>query len=156
MASEDLTAVLEAEGIAFELLPHGHTESALAEAEALGVDPADVAKTLVVETPDGYTRAVLPASERLDIRKLGTFLGEGKKKVHLATEESLARDYAEFELGAVPPVGGRRSDPVVIDRRLAERDTVVLEAGSHEESIRLARADLVRLTQARIADIAQD
>src|SRR5919106_5393564 len=145
MASKALTAVLEAEGVQFELLPHGHTESALAEAEALGVDPEDVAKTLVVETPDGYTRAVLPASERLDIRKLGDFLGEGKKKVHLASEESLARDYAEFELGAVPPIGGSRRDPVVIDQRLAERETVVLEAGSHDESIRLAREDLVRL-----------
>src|SRR5919106_2062274 len=156
MASKALTAVLEAEGVAFELLPHGHTESALAEAEALGLDPADVAKTLVVETPDGYTRAVLPASERLDLAKLRDLLGAGKKKVHLATEESLARDYAEFELGAVPPVGGSRRDPVVIDRRLAERESVVLEAGSHDESVRLARADLVRVTQARIADIAQD
>jgi Ala-tRNA(Pro) deacylase len=156
MANKDLTRALEAEGVAFELLPHGHTESALAEAEALGVDPADVAKTLVVETPDGYTRAVLPASERLDIRKLGDLLGAGKKQVHLATEESLARDYGEFELGAVPPVGGSRRDPVVIDQRLAERQTVVLEAGSHDESIRLAREDLVRVTQARIADIAQD
>jgi prolyl-tRNA editing enzyme YbaK/EbsC (Cys-tRNA(Pro) deacylase) len=45
---------------------------------------------------------------------------------------------------------------VVIDRRLAERESVVLEAGSHDESVRLARADLVRVTQARIADIAQD
>ena len=156
MASKALTAVLKAEGVAFELLPHGHTESALAEAEALGLDPADVAKTLVVETPDGYTRAVLPASERLDLAKLRDLLGAGKKKVHLATEESLARDYAEFELGAVPPVGGSRRDPVVIDRRLAERESVVLEAGSHDESVRLARADLVRVTQARIADIAQD
>ena len=156
MASKALTSVLEAEGVAFELLPHGHTETALAEAEALGIDPADVAKTLVVETPSGYTRAVLPASERLDIAKLRDLLGEGKKTVHLATEESLARDYGEFELGAVPPVGGNRRDPVVIYKRLAGRKTIVLEAGSHDESIRIAGEDLVRLTSAQVADIAQD
>lgn len=156
MASKDLTTVLEAEGVAFELLPHGHTETALAEAEALGLDPADVAKTIVVETPDGYARAVLPASERLDVRKLSSFLGAGTKKVHLATEDALKRDYGEFELGAVPPVGGKRSDPVVIDQRLAGRETIVLEAGTHDESIRIARADLVRLAHARVADIAQD
>jgi len=40
--------------------------------------------------------------------------------VHLATEDDLARDYAEFELGAVPPFGGRR-DPVILDVRLAWR-----------------------------------
>src|SRR5918994_7051166 len=138
MANKDLTRMLDAEGVEYELLPHGHTESALAEAKALGVDPTDVAKTLVVETPDGYTRAVLPASERLDLRKLGTFLGA---KVHLASEEALARDYPEFDLGAVPPVGGHRRDPVVIDSRLAERESVVLEAGSHEESVRVPTVD---------------
>jgi Cys-tRNA(Pro) deacylase len=155
MASTDLTRVLEAEGVEYELLPHGHTESAVAEAEALGVDPTDVAKTLVVETPDGYARAVLPASERLDLRKLCDFLGADKKKVHLASEEALARDYPEFDLGAVPPLGGRR-DPVVVDRRIAERESVVLEAGSHDESIRVARDDLVRATGAKVADISQD
>jgi Ala-tRNA(Pro) deacylase len=155
MASNDLTRLLEAEGVEYQLLPHDHTESAFAEAEALGVDPTDVAKTLVVETPDGYARAVLPASERLDLRKLGDFLGAGKKKVHLASEEALARDYPEFDLGAVPPLGGRR-DAVVVDRRIAERESVVLEAGSHDESIRVARDDLVRVTGAKVADISQD
>ena len=155
MASKDLTRVLEAEGVDYELLPHDHTESAIAEAEALGVAPTDVAKTLVVETPDGYARAVLPASERLDLRKLGDFLGAGKKKVQLASEEALARDYPEFDLGAVPPLGGRR-DPVVVDRRIAERESVVLEAGSHDESVRIKTADLVRLTEAEVADICQD
>jgi len=154
--ANDLTAMLEAEGVEYELLPHRHTESALAEAQALGVDPVDVAKTLVVETPDGYVRAVLPASERLDLHKLGDFLGAGKKRVHLATEEALKRDYPEFDLGAVPPVGGSRRDPVVIDRRIAERASIVLEAGSHDESIRIAQEALVRLTDAQVADIAQD
>jgi Ala-tRNA(Pro) deacylase len=156
MASKDVTTVLEAEGVDYELLPHSHTESAFAEAQALGVDPTDVAKTLVVETPDGYARAVVPASARLDLRKLSDFLGTGKKQVHLATEEALARDYPEFDLGAVPPVGGRRRDPVVIDSRLAERESVVLEAGSHDESIRVACTDLFRLTGAKVADISQE
>src|SRR5687768_11950924 len=156
MASQDLTMVLEAEGVAYELLTHSHTESALAEAHALGVDPVDVAKTLVVAAPDGYVRAVLPASERLDLHKLGDLLGAGKKRVHLASEEALARDYPEFELGAVPPVGGSRRDPVVIDRRIAERESIVLEAGSHDKSIRVAREALIRLTGAKVADIAQD
>ena len=156
MASNDLTTVLEAEGVAYELLPHSHTESALAEAEALGLEPTDVAKTLVVETPDGYVRAVIPASERLDLRKLGDFLGAGKKQIHLASEEALARDYPEFDLGAVPPLGGSRRDPIVIDRRVAERDLVVLEAGSHDESVRIAPAALVRLPGAQVADLSAD
>ena len=153
MATEDLTRVLDEAEVPYELLPHERTESALAEAEALGIAPADVAKTLVVTIPEGYLRAVLPASARIDLRKLREARGGSKKKIHLASEEDLARDYAEFDLGAVPPVGGGRRDPVVIDSRLAERDSLILEAGSHEASVRLATADLVRVTEAEVADI---
>jgi prolyl-tRNA editing enzyme YbaK/EbsC (Cys-tRNA(Pro) deacylase) len=155
MATEDLTRVLDEAGARYELLPHARTESALAEAEALRIAPADVAKTLVVTTPEGYVRAVLPASERIDLRKLREVRGGGKKKGHLASEDDLARDYPEFD-GAVPPIGGGRRDPVVIDSRLAERDSLVLEAGSHEESVRVPTSDLLRVSEAEVADICVD
>lgn len=156
MAAEDLTRVLDEAGVLYELLPHVHTESAAAEAEALELATGDVAKTLIVKTPDGYVRAVLPATERLDLRKLRELLDAGKHEVHLASEEDLGRDFLEFELGAVPPVGGGSRDPVVVDRRLAARESIVLEAGSHEQSIRIATDDLVRLANAQLADICAD
>jgi Ala-tRNA(Pro) deacylase len=156
VATEDLTRVLDEAAARYELLPHARTESAVAEAEALGIASADVAKTLVVRTPKGYVRAVLPASERIDLRKLRKVSGGGKKKVHLASEEQLARDYPEFDLGAVPPIGGGRRDSVVVDSRLAERDSVVLEAGSHEESVRVPTGDLLRVAEAEVADICLD
>jgi Ala-tRNA(Pro) deacylase len=152
---EDLTRVLDEAEARYEVLPHAHTESALAEAETLGLE-SDVGKTLVVSTPEGYVRAVLPASERIDFRKLRDVRGGARKKVHLASEADLARDYPEFDLGAVPPIGGARRDPVVVDSRLAQRDSVVFEAGSHEESVRIATADLLRLTEAVVADICVD
>jgi prolyl-tRNA editing enzyme YbaK/EbsC (Cys-tRNA(Pro) deacylase) len=52
-ATEDLTRVLDEAGPRYELLQHARTESAVAEAEALGFASADVAKTLVVTTPEG-------------------------------------------------------------------------------------------------------
>jgi prolyl-tRNA editing enzyme YbaK/EbsC (Cys-tRNA(Pro) deacylase) len=55
----------------------------------------------------------------------------------------------------VPPVGGGRRDQVVVDSRVAARDTVVLEAGSHEQSVRMAAADLVRAAGAEVADICK-
>ena len=64
-------------------------------------------------------------------------------------------DCPDFELGAVPPFGGRE-DWVIVDERLAARDSVVLEAGSHDRSVRLKVADLVRLTSAQIADITRE
>jgi Ala-tRNA(Pro) deacylase len=155
MATSDLKTALDDAGVSYELLPHPHTETALAEAEALGVAPDDVAKTLVVKVPGGYTRVVLPASARLDMHKLREIHGGGRHKVHLASEEDLRRDYPEFELGAVPPIGGGRKDPVVVDPKVAEQETVVIEAGSHEESLRIATADLVHVTGAAVTDISE-
>jgi Ala-tRNA(Pro) deacylase len=156
MPTEDVTGALEQAGVEYELLPHARTETAVAEAEALGLSPDEVAKTLVITTPDGYVRAVIPASCRIDLRKLGELEGVGRKKLHLATEDDLARAYPEFDLGAVPPLGGARRDAVVIDRRLVDRDLIVLEAGTHAQSLRLKPSELVRATDAQVADICQD
>lgn len=135
-------------------MPHSRTETAAAEAEALGVEPEEVAKTLVLSTPGGYVRAVLPASERIDLRKVREHV-EGGKRIHLATEEQLARDYPDFELGAVPPFGGS-DDRVLVDSRLAALETVVLEAGSHEQSVRVRTADLIEITRAGVADLSRE
>jgi Ala-tRNA(Pro) deacylase len=155
MPVEALTNALTKGGVEFELLPHAHTERAADEAVALALEPMEVAKTLVVTTPDGNVRAVLPASERIDLRKLGELAGESRKHVHLASEDALRRDYPEFELGAVPPVGGR-SDPVVVDPKVVARTSIVIEAGSHDESVRIAAADLVHVTGAAVTDISED
>jgi Ala-tRNA(Pro) deacylase len=154
-AMEDVTGFLEEAGVDFDVLEHTHTERAADEAAALGIGPEEVAKTLVLVTPGGNVRAVLAASERVDLHKVAGVLGLAGKKVHLASEDDLARDYGGFELGAVPPFGGR-DDPVLVDERLADRDSVVLEAGSHERSVRLKAADLVRLTRAQVADICRE
>jgi Ala-tRNA(Pro) deacylase len=151
----DVTDFLEEAGVDFDVLEHARTERASDEAAALGIEPEDVAKTLVLVALSGNVRAVLAASERIDVRKVAAVLGVGGKKVHLASEDDLARDYPDFELGAVPPFGGPE-DQVVVDERLAGRDSVVLEAGSHERSVRLKAADLVRLTGARVADICRE
>ena len=112
-----LIEALERAGVVYELLEHPRTERAADEAEALGLSLHEVAKTLVLSTLDGNVRVVLPASERLDLHKLRDFVGGGKD-THLLTEEEMVREYPQFELGAVPPVGGPK-DRVILDRRLA-------------------------------------
>jgi prolyl-tRNA editing enzyme YbaK/EbsC (Cys-tRNA(Pro) deacylase) len=151
----DVTRFLDEAGADFDVLDHAHTERAADEAAALGIAPEEVAKTLVLVAPTGNVRAVLAASERVDVRKVAAVLGVGGKKVHLASEDDLARDYSDFELGAVPPFGGP-DDDVLVDEELAARDSVVLEAGTHERSVRLKAADLVRLTKAQVADIRRE
>lgn len=156
MAVTDLTRVLDDAGAEYELLPHDHTERAVAEAEALGIPPSEVAKTVIVRTGSGHVRALVPAADRIDMRKLREVLGESKDDVQLATEDEMARDYPEFALGAVPPVGGAQSDPVIVDQRLVEREWLVFEAGSHDDSIRVKTADFLRIARARTADLCHE
>src|ERR687898_3155558 len=153
MTAPALTKTLDDAGVEYEVPPHAHTETAADEARALGLPLDGVAKTLVLETPQGNVRAVLPASERISTAKLAVFLGERRKSIHLVPEESLRTEYPEFEFGAVPPIGGAHRDRVIVDTRVAEHDSIVLEAGSHDETIRIATEDLLRLADAKIAEI---
>jgi Ala-tRNA(Pro) deacylase len=153
MKAGALSEALTKAGIGFDVLDHDRTDTAVLEAAALGLRPSEVAKTIVVRTPDGDVRVVITSGDRIDMHLLRELLGGGKD-VRLATEDELASDYPEFELGAVPPVGGK-ADPVLIDRRVAGRETVVLEAGVHDQSIRIEVADLVRATGARVVDVVE-
>jgi prolyl-tRNA editing enzyme YbaK/EbsC (Cys-tRNA(Pro) deacylase) len=44
----------------------------------------------------------------------------------------------------------------VLDSRVAERESVVLEAGSHEQSVRIPTGDLLRVADAQVADICAE
>ncbi len=154
VAPKGLIDELEATGISYELLPHSRTLSATAEAAALHVAPHEVGKTIILGTPAGLVRAVVPASKRLDLQKVRAFLRENK--VELLSEEALAGAYPEFELGAVPPVGGSRGDRILVDKSVCEHESVLLEAGTHEQSLRLSVDDLVDNVKTQVADICLD
>ncbi len=151
----ELVAVLRDAGVEFEVLTHRRTTTAVEEAAALGLMPQMVAKTLVLADESNVrVRAVLPAASRLDAAKLARAIGVDT--VALVGEADLADAYPEFELGAVPPFGGPEGERVVVDRRLAEVDHVVLEAGVHDTSVRLRTEDLFTVADAELADIAAE
>ena len=54
------------------------------------------------------------------------------------------------------PFGGASRDRVLVDSRVAEQASVVLEMGSHEQSVRLQTAGLLELTEAEIVDICKE
>ncbi len=149
--SSALIEVLEASDVSYELIPHRPTMTAAAEAHAVGVDPGHVAKTLVLTSDDGFVRAVLPASQRIDLRKVEAVLA---RDVSLASERVLAGAYPEFELGAVPPVGGAR-DLVLVDRRVSDAGYVVFDAGCHDQSLRMSSRELIDVAGARVVDICE-
>lgn len=150
--TELLTGELERLGIEYELVGHEHTDRAVDEAASLGLRPDEIAKTIVVTTGDENLRVLVPASQRVDMHKLRDVLEAGKE-LHLLTEEAMASEYPEFDLGAVPPLGGRR-DGVILDQRLAGLSDIVFEAGAHDRSARVKAGDLVTHAQARVADVS--
>jgi Ala-tRNA(Pro) deacylase len=151
--ADALVTALRREHVSYELLPHRHTETAVAEADALKVAPEQVAKTLILKTPLGYARAVLRAVDRVDLGKAAGALGT--PVVELADEMELVGAYPEFELGAVPPVGGP-FDRVLVDERVFDNPVVVFEAGTHDESIRVRTGELLSIAEAEVADLAED
>jgi Ala-tRNA(Pro) deacylase len=151
---EDLLARLDEREVPYTFIPHRRTVSAADEARALDVAPWRVAKTVVLVTPDGFLRAVVPATCRLDLSKVRRIVG--MHDVRLATERELAGAYPEYELGAVPPLAFDDGDRVLVDIRVCGADEVVLEAGTHEQSLRMRTSDLIELADAQIAEICVD
>ena len=149
-----LTEALESAGVDYEVLEHAPTDRAADEAKALGLSPSEVAKTIVVTTGDQSFRVLLPAADRIDMHKLRDVLDAGKD-LHLLNEEALRQEYPEFDLGAVPPLGGR-GDSVIVDRRVADHESIVFEAGAHDRSVRVDASELVTATRARVADVCVD
>ena len=148
-----LTDELTKQRVEYTVVPHLRTQSAMAEARAVGVTAHEVAKTVVVVTDEGYVRAVLAASDLLDLQKLRHAI-DSVAKPRLATEAELGGAYPGFELGAVPPFGGPSGDRVIVDQGLACEDEVVLEAGTHDRSVKLHMRDLLALSGAEVADVA--
>ncbi len=152
---EVITEFLEGKGIAHEVVEHQRTMSAVEEAEATHRRPEGVAKTVVLREGERYFLAVIPASERLDLRKVRELLG-ASKGLRLATEAEMAEDFPELEVGAVPPIGPTLPAAEVIDRRLLDEDRILCAGGDHRHSIVIDPRDVSRVTGAAAADIVED
>lgn len=129
-----VTEHLEEHGIRFEVLPHPPATSALGEALALGVDADEVVKTVVLDIESGHALAIVPASYRVDLDLVREALDEPRAR--LADEEEIARDFPEFELGAMPPLPSLLHVPVVIDPKVLEHRRITFAAGSQRTSVR--------------------
>ena len=120
-------------------------------AAALGVDPADLFKTLVTEVDGALTVAVVPVTGELDLKALAA--AAGGRKATLADRVAAERATG-YVRGGISPLGQRRSLPTVIDASAADRPAVYVSAGRRGLQVSLAPADLIRLTGAVTAPIA--
>jgi Ala-tRNA(Pro) deacylase len=135
-----VTEHLERGGRVFEVIPHRQAYTSVDEARALGIEVGEVLKTLAVRTGSGYALMVIPASRRLDLHLAREALGDNRAR--LATEEELGRDFPDYELGALPPLGALVGANLYVDPEVLEHDTVVFAAGTQTESVKMQTQEL--------------
>jgi Cys-tRNA(Pro)/Cys-tRNA(Cys) deacylase len=148
MAGRETPAVraAKAAGIAFELHEYAHDPRAdsygMEAAEALGLDPARVFKTLVVDVAGTLTVCIVPAADQLDLGALG-------KRAAMAPVPR-AEKVTGYVAGGISPLGQRRALPTVVDESATAHATIFVSAGRRGLEIELAPADLVALTTAQV------
>src|SRR5262245_1123102 len=140
-----VTEHLETHGVPFAPIAHQRAYTSIAEARALGIDASEVLKTVAVRVAGGYALMAIPATCRLDMHLVQAAVGD--RHVRLATEEELLRDFPDFELGALPPLGSLLGAPLYVDQEVLQHETVVFAAGSQTESVQLRTADLLQHEQ---------
>ena len=143
-------------GVGFELLSYAHDPAAesygLEAAEALGLAPESVYKTLVASVDGALAVALVPVDRTLDLKALATALGGKRAEMAAADAAQRATGYV---LGGISPLGQRKRLPTVVHEDALLLDAVHVSAGRRGLEIALAPADLVRLTGARTAPIAR-
>ena len=149
------TALLARQKVAFELHPYAHDPRSWSygteAAEALGVPPARLFKTLVVSVDGRLAVGVVPVAGSLDLKAIAAALG-GKKAT--MAEPAAAERATGYVTGGISPLGHRSRLPVVVDASARDWDTVYVSAGRRGLQVSLAPDDLVRVADATVAPIA--
>jgi Cys-tRNA(Pro)/Cys-tRNA(Cys) deacylase len=155
-AATPATLAASRAGVEFSTHYYEHDPSAASygaeAAEALGIEPGRVFKTLVAEVDGAMTVAVVPVSASLDLKALAS--AAGAKRAAMADPKAVERTTG-YVLGGVSPLGQRRPLPTVVDASASAHATVCVSAGRRGLEIELAPADLIALTGAATAAIAR-
>jgi Cys-tRNA(Pro)/Cys-tRNA(Cys) deacylase len=144
MPAKDTPAIraLRATGVAFSVHEYEHdprAESyALEAAGALGLDPAVVFKTLVVDLDGRLAVCLIPSADQLDTRALG-------KRAALADAQRAER-VTGYVTGGISPVGQRKRLPTLVDASALEHAQVYVSAGRRGLELALAPQDLIVVT----------
>ena len=150
------TAVLAKADIPYAVRAYEHDPAAesygLEAAEALGVEPARVLKTLLVDTGAGLAVGIVPVDRTLDLKAVAAALGV--KKVAMADPAAAERS-SGYVVGGISPIGQKRPLPTVVDESAAAHETVLVSGGRRGLDLELSPDDLVRVTAGTLAPIAR-
>jgi Cys-tRNA(Pro)/Cys-tRNA(Cys) deacylase len=156
-ATQAIAALLAAE-VPHQVLQYHHDprtesfgEEAVEElAQAEGVNPEQVFKTLVIALPKGLAVAVIPVPSKLSLKAAAAALGVPKATM---ADRAAAERSTGYVVGGVSPFGQRRPLPTVVDASALRRDRVLCSAGKRGWDVGVHPEDLIRVTNAVTADI---
>lgn len=147
---------LERAGVAHRVLTYDHDPHAEAygteAAEALGLDPAAVHKTLVVTLADGgHGVGLVPVTSQLDLKAVARALGA--KRAAMADTRDAER-LTGYVVGGISPLGQRRRLPTAVDEAATALPEIFVSGGRRGLEIALAPEALVELLDAVLAPLA--
>ena len=149
------TIVLTRDDVTHTLHSYAHDPASsgygVEAAEALGIAPERVFKTLVAEVDGRLIVGVVPVAGHLDLKALAA--ATGGKKARMA-ETATAERVTGYVAGGISPIGQRKRLPVVVDSSATGFPTVFCSAGRRGLEVEVAPGDLVRITSATVAPIA--
>ncbi len=151
--------LLEGKHVPYEAIGYDASErDAEKIAVQLGVPPAQVFKTLVVAAPkDGRSRqkpmlVIIPANCQLDLKKLAKLVKV--KKLKMATHQE-AEAMTGLQVGGISPLALiNKGFDIYLDERAGAQSQMFVSAGERGTQIKLAPADLRKLTGARLGDVS--
>ncbi|MGW2682084.1 Cys-tRNA(Pro) deacylase [Streptomyces sp. NPDC001414] len=155
-AGTPATVALTAAGVDFTVHSYDHDPSHPSygeeAAEAMGVSPDRVFKTLVADVDGALTVAVVPVAGSLDLKALATAVG-GKRAA--MADPALAERTTGYVRGGISPLGQRKRLPTVLDASASAHATICVSAGRRGLEVELSPASLADLTNATLAPIGR-
>ncbi|MFI1505852.1 Cys-tRNA(Pro) deacylase [Streptomyces sp. NPDC020597] len=150
------TVALTAAGVDYTVHAYDHDPSHPSygeeAAEAMGVSPDRVFKTLVADVDGALTVAVVPVAGSLDLKALASAVG-GKRAA--MADPVLAERTTGYVRGGISPLGQRRKLRTVLDDSATKHATICISAGRRGLEIELSPTDLTTQTAALLAPIAR-
>jgi prolyl-tRNA editing enzyme YbaK/EbsC (Cys-tRNA(Pro) deacylase) len=115
-------------------------------------DACNAILVVVKTTPRRYLACLVRADTKLDVnRKVAAIAGT--KKLSFASSEETA-DLTGMLIGGVTIAGLPPAIPIYVDERVMERERIIIGGGNRSSKARLAPAELLKLPNASVADIA--
>jgi Cys-tRNA(Pro)/Cys-tRNA(Cys) deacylase len=138
-------------GLAHEVHTIGRVGSAAEAADALGIAPEALVKTLVVRrADDDFVFVLVPGPASIDWPKLRAHLGVSRLSL---PDADLAREATGYERGTITPLGSSTPWPVIADARIAGAGQVAIGSGRHGASVVVDADALLTTVDAEVVDV---